>query len=343
MAGVGASLQVLGEGESPSSAGPRGRGIPSSAGSQGEGEAPPLLVLGEGEAPPLLVLREGEASPLLVLGEGESPSSAGPGGRGIPSSAGPEGRGIPLLCWSLGKGNPPPLLALGEGEYPPLLVLREGEYPPLPHPIQQQLQGTDSTCPTPDCHAHGGLRKFAMSIRSLTNLYRCTMENILSRCITAWYSNCSAQDCKKLQKVCTARTITDANLPSMDSIYTARCCGKAANIVKDSPTCWRVVGEGGGLQQQQCYNKLDTASPQARVSRPGCLKEWKRRRKGWTADQQQSLEEHQKGNRRLFPAQQQGGFQQPGVAVSARNGGLSPKWRSWPCVAALPWCSGFRL
>eukprot|EP00061_Rhincodon_typus_P006012 g26195.t1 len=40
----------------------------------------------------------------------------------------------------------------------------------------------------------------------------------------AWYGNCSSQDPKKLQKVmCIAQTITEANLPSMDSIYTA-CC-----------------------------------------------------------------------------------------------------------------------
>eukprot|EP00061_Rhincodon_typus_P004179 g21935.t1 len=45
------------------------------------------------------------------------------------------------------------------------------------------------------------LRKFEISIRSLTNFYRCTIESILARCITAWYGNCSAQDCKKLQKV----------------------------------------------------------------------------------------------------------------------------------------------
>eukprot|EP00061_Rhincodon_typus_P018349 g47491.t1 len=74
------------------------------------------------------------------------------------------------------------------------------------------------------------LRKFGMSIRSLTNFYRCFIESIQSGCITAWYGNCSTQDCKKIQKmVCTAQTITEANLPSMDSIYTARCCGKAAN------------------------------------------------------------------------------------------------------------------
>eukprot|EP00061_Rhincodon_typus_P013993 g40727.t1 len=78
------------------------------------------------------------------------------------------------------------------------------------------------------------LRKFALFIRSLTIFYRSTIESTLSRCITAWYGNCSAQDHKELQKVvCTAQTITKANLPSMDSIYTARCCGKVANIIKD--------------------------------------------------------------------------------------------------------------
>eukprot|EP00061_Rhincodon_typus_P006206 g26593.t1 len=51
------------------------------------------------------------------------------------------------------------------------------------------------------------LRKFGMSKRSLTNLYRCTIKSILSLCIT-WYGNCSAQDHKKLQKVmCTAHII----------------------------------------------------------------------------------------------------------------------------------------
>eukprot|EP00061_Rhincodon_typus_P016961 g45443.t1 len=59
------------------------------------------------------------------------------------------------------------------------------------------------------------LRKFSMSIRSLTNFYRWTIESALSGCIMAWYGNCSAQNRKKLQKVvCTAPTITEANLPS---------------------------------------------------------------------------------------------------------------------------------
>eukprot|EP00061_Rhincodon_typus_P004009 g21546.t1 len=81
------------------------------------------------------------------------------------------------------------------------------------------------------------LRKLGMSIRSLTNFNRCTTKSILSGCIMAWYGNCSAQDCKKLQKVvCTAQTIREANFPSMDSIYMSRCRGKATIIIKTHHT-----------------------------------------------------------------------------------------------------------
>eukprot|EP00061_Rhincodon_typus_P007360 g28978.t1 len=78
-------------------------------------------------------------------------------------------------------------------------------------------------------------RKFGMSIRSLTNFSRCTIESTLSGCIMAWDGNCSAQDRTKLQMVvCTVQTITEANLPSMVSIYTACCYGSAANIISDT-------------------------------------------------------------------------------------------------------------
>ncbi|XP_051899918.1 uncharacterized protein LOC127586112 [Pristis pectinata] len=57
---------------------------------------------------------------------------------------------------------------------------------------------------------------------------------IPSGCITAWYSNCSAQDRKKLQRVVdTAQRITDTSLPSLDSVFTSRCLGEAAGIIKD--------------------------------------------------------------------------------------------------------------
>ena len=31
------------------------------------------------------------------------------------------------------------------------------------------------------------LKKFGLSLKTLTNFYRCTIESILSGCITAWY------------------------------------------------------------------------------------------------------------------------------------------------------------
>eukprot|EP00061_Rhincodon_typus_P011746 g36995.t1 len=78
------------------------------------------------------------------------------------------------------------------------------------------------------------LRKFGVSIRSFTNSYICTIESILSMCIMVRYINCCAQDRKKLQKVVyIAQAIMEANLLSMDSIYSSCCCGKTVNIIKD--------------------------------------------------------------------------------------------------------------
>ena len=49
-----------------------------------------------------------------------------------------------------------------------------------------------------------------------------------------WYGSCSAQDRKKLQKVVNvAQSITQTSLPSIDPVYTSRCLGKAASIIKD--------------------------------------------------------------------------------------------------------------
>eukprot|EP00061_Rhincodon_typus_P001663 g15400.t1 len=43
-------------------------------------------------------------------------------------------------------------------------------------------------------------RKFGMSKRTLTNIYRCTIESLLSGHTMAWYGNWSVQDHKQLQK-----------------------------------------------------------------------------------------------------------------------------------------------
>ena len=79
------------------------------------------------------------------------------------------------------------------------------------------------------------LKKFGMSSKTLTNFYRCTIESILSGCITAWYGSCSAADRKALQRVVkTAERITGSHLPSVQGIYNSRCLRKAKKILKDN-------------------------------------------------------------------------------------------------------------
>ncbi|KAK6304897.1 hypothetical protein J4Q44_G00254830 [Coregonus suidteri] len=74
-----------------------------------------------------------------------------------------------------------------------------------------------------------------MGPQILKKLYSCTIESILTGCITAWYGNCLASDRKALQRVVrTAQYITGAKLPAIQDLYTRRCQRKALKIVKDS-------------------------------------------------------------------------------------------------------------
>ena len=45
------------------------------------------------------------------------------------------------------------------------------------------------------------LKTFSLAPKTLTNFYRCTILSILSICITAWYGNCTAFNCRALQRV----------------------------------------------------------------------------------------------------------------------------------------------
>ncbi|CAI5682805.1 unnamed protein product [Oreochromis niloticus] len=68
----------------------------------------------------------------------------------------------------------------------------------------------------------------------LVNFYRCTIESILTNCITVWYGNCSASDRKALQRVVkTAQRIAGAPLPAIKDIYRKRCLKRAGKIIKD--------------------------------------------------------------------------------------------------------------
>ncbi|KAI3360708.1 hypothetical protein L3Q82_012849 [Scortum barcoo] len=73
-----------------------------------------------------------------------------------------------------------------------------------------------------------------MDSRILCSFYRCTIESILTGCITAWYSSCTALNRKALQRVVkAAQHITRTDLPSMEDLYTQRCRKKATKIIKD--------------------------------------------------------------------------------------------------------------
>ncbi|KAI3376659.1 hypothetical protein L3Q82_016478, partial [Scortum barcoo] len=54
-------------------------------------------------------------------------------------------------------------------------------------------------------------------------LLQVTIERILTGCITAWYSSCTALNRKALQRVVkAAQHITRTELPSMEDLYTQR-------------------------------------------------------------------------------------------------------------------------
>ncbi len=79
------------------------------------------------------------------------------------------------------------------------------------------------------------LRKFGTSPRILRSFYTCTVESILTGCITAWFGNSTAGNRRALQRVVrTARHIVGGELPSLQDIYTRRCTRKARRIIKDS-------------------------------------------------------------------------------------------------------------
>jgi hypothetical protein len=81
----------------------------------------------------------------------------------------------------------------------------------------------------------GRLKRFGMGPQILKRFYSCTIESILTGCITDWYGNCSAPDRKAPQSVVrTAQYTTGARLLAIQDLYTRQCQKKALKIVKDS-------------------------------------------------------------------------------------------------------------
>ena len=63
------------------------------------------------------------------------------------------------------------------------------------------------------------LKKAQLPQKLLINFYRCTIESVISFCITAWYSSCSYDNKKALQRIIkTAQRITGTPLPANEDI-----------------------------------------------------------------------------------------------------------------------------
>jgi hypothetical protein len=78
------------------------------------------------------------------------------------------------------------------------------------------------------------LKKFGLSAKTLTNFYRCTIECILSGCITAWYGNCTTCNRNAPKRVVwSAQHIAGGKLPTLQDTYSTQCHRKAKKIIKD--------------------------------------------------------------------------------------------------------------
>src|SRR4029434_5429598 len=68
----------------------------------------------------------------------------------------------------------------------------------------------------------------------LTHFYMCTIERILTGCITVWYGSCTAKDRKALRSVVrSVEFIIGRELPALQDTYHTRCLRKAGRILKD--------------------------------------------------------------------------------------------------------------
>jgi hypothetical protein len=78
------------------------------------------------------------------------------------------------------------------------------------------------------------LKKFCLSPKTLINFYRCTIESILSGCITAWYGNYTPHNRNALQRVVrSAQHNTGGKLPVLLDTYSTQCHRKNKKIIKD--------------------------------------------------------------------------------------------------------------
>ncbi len=78
------------------------------------------------------------------------------------------------------------------------------------------------------------LKKARLPQQLLVNFYRSVIESVITYCIAVWYSGCTSENKKSLQRIIkTAEKITGSQLPGLEDIYRARCIRKAKTIIRD--------------------------------------------------------------------------------------------------------------
>ncbi|KAI4891081.1 hypothetical protein NFI96_025216 [Prochilodus magdalenae] len=96
------------------------------------------------------------------------------------------------------------------------------------------------------------LKKAHLCPRILVDFYRCTIESILTNCISVWYGSCSASDRKALQRVVkTAQRITGTQLPTTE--YTLSQSLSSGTRTTEPELPGRIV---------QCYFNVTKMIPQ---------------------------------------------------------------------------------
>ena len=109
------------------------------------------------------------------------------------------------------------------------------------------------------------LKRFGTCPQILITLYSCTIESILTGCITAWNGNCLASDHNAQQSVVhMTQYITGAKLPAIQDLYTRWCHRKLsktpATQVIDCLLCYHMAS-GTGVPSLGPKGSLTDSTP----------------------------------------------------------------------------------
>ncbi|XP_059827153.1 paladin-like, partial [Hypanus sabinus] len=101
----------------------------------------------------------------------------------------------------------------------------------LPLLVKKKAQRHFGAGPSADPRAILTLKKAGLPEQMLVTFYRCTIESILTYCISVWYLSCTAADRRALQRVVSsAQKTIGTQLPALEDTYSSRCLRKATSI-----------------------------------------------------------------------------------------------------------------